>query len=68
MKNIFCHTNNNDFSAQKPTLLKKQPNVIKNWISNEKVEKPKKPKKPPKTVFFGFFQPRFLHTEDWDQE
>ncbi len=42
-----CHTNNNDFSAQKPTLLKKQPNVTCLKLNFER--------KPQKTGFFGFF-------------
>jgi hypothetical protein len=51
MKNIICHTNNNDFSAQKPTLLKKQPNFICLKLNFEQ-----KTPKNPKTGFLGFFE------------
>jgi hypothetical protein len=51
MINIFCHTYNNDFSAQKPNILKKQPNVICLKLNFEK-----KPEKTQKTGFFGSFE------------
>jgi hypothetical protein len=47
MKNIFCHANNNDFSAQKHTLLKKLPNVICLKLNFEQ----KTPKNPQNRVF-----------------
>ncbi len=49
MKHIFWHTNKNDFSAQKPTLLKKQPNFICLKLNFEQ--------KTRKSRFFCFLQP-----------
>jgi hypothetical protein len=55
MKTIFCHTNNSDFSAQKPTLLKKQPNVICLKLNFE--QKTLKPQKTQKPGFLAFSNP-----------
>jgi hypothetical protein len=54
MKNIICHTNDNDFSTQKPTLLKKQPNVICLKLNFE--QKTQKTQKTQEPGFFGFFE------------
>jgi hypothetical protein len=59
MKNIFCYTNNNNFSAQKPILLEKQPNVICLKLNFEqKTQKTlKNPKHPINRVFLVFSNP-----------
>ncbi len=64
MKNIFCHTNNNDFSAQKPTLLKKQPNVIcLKFNFEQKIQKTQKTQKLHKPGFLVFLNPAYKYVD-----
>jgi hypothetical protein len=58
MKKKFCDTIINDFSDQKPTLLKKQPNVMCLKLNFE--QKTEKNPKKQKTGFFGFFEKNMI--------